>query len=159
MTAAEFVAHLRALDIRVAVDGERLRCSAPRGVLTDALRAELTLRKTELIAWLRANADESGEPAGFEVDGAGPLPRLSPRGRTDDLPLSFAQQRLWFLDQLQPGSSAYTITARRRFQGPLDIGALRDAFGDLVRRHESLRTTFPSKDGAPVQRIAEPDLV
>src|SRR6267142_5928637 len=98
MTAAELVAHLRTLDIRVAVDGERLRCSAPRGVLTDALRVEIGLRKAELVAWLRANPDGS-----------------------DDLPLSFAQQRLWFLDQLQPGSSAYAITARRRVHGPLDV--------------------------------------
>jgi len=136
MTAAELVAHLRTLDIRVAVDGERLRCSAPRGVLTDALRVEIGLRKAELVAWLRANPDGS-----------------------DDLPLSFAQQRLWFLDQLQPGSSAYAITARRRFHGPLDVSALTQALTDLVRRHESLRTTFPSKDGTPAQRIAVPDLV
>ena len=136
MTAAELVAHLRALDIRIVVDGERLRCSAPRGVMTDALRAEISLRKSELLAWFRANPDGG-----------------------DELPLSFAQQRIWFLDQLQPGSSAYTITARRRLRGPLDVDALTQALTDLVRRHESLRTTFPSNDGTPVQRIAEPDLV
>ena len=73
-----------------------------------------------------------------------------------DFPLSFAQQRLWFLDQLDPGTSAYTIAARRRFHGPLDVAALADAFTGLVRRHESLRTTFPSQNGEPVQRISDP---
>lgn len=155
MIAADFVARLRSLDVRVAVDGDRLRCSAPPGVLTDALRAELSSSKTELIAWLRAHPDASPDPtpdAGF--DG-----RRVSRCGINEFPLSFAQQRLWFLDQLQPGSSAYTITLRRRFHDALDADALRCALDDLIRRHESLRTTFPSKDGAPVQRVNEPEAV
>jgi amino acid adenylation domain-containing protein len=82
--------------------------------------------------------------------------RLARALREGDLPLSFAQQRLWFLDQLEPGSVAYTIAGRRRFHGPLDRTALANAFTELVRRHESLRTTFPSTDGEPVQRISDP---
>jgi hypothetical protein len=79
--------------------------------------------------------------------------------REGDLPLSFAQQRLWFLDQLEPGTSAYTIAVRRCFRGPLNVTALVSAFTELVRRHESLRTTFVSKEGQPVQRIADPEPV
>src|SRR5690348_7967184 len=82
--------------------------------------------------------------------------RLARALRGGDFPLSFAQQRLWFLDQLDPGASAYTIAARRRFHGPIDVTALANAFTGLVRRHESLRTTFPSQDGEPVQRISDP---
>ena len=89
---------------------------------------------------------------------------IRPRDRTElagalkgrDLPLSFAQQRLWFLDRLNPGTSCYSISARRQFHGPLDLVALNSALTELVRRHESLRTTFPGTDGDPVQRISDP---
>src|SRR5262245_17635521 len=135
MTAAELVAHLRTLDITLALDGDRLLCSAPEGALNDALRAELTLHKAEIVAWLRET-------------GAG-----------EELPLSFAQERLWFLDQLEPGCTAYTIAARRPIRGAVDVAALRQAVHDLAQRHESLRATFPSRDGAPVQRIGSADLV
>ena len=73
------------------------------------------------------------------------------------LPLSFAQQRLWFLDQLEHGSANYNIPCAYRIRGSLDIGALRRALNEVVRRHESLRTTFAMQGDEPVQVIA-PDL-
>ncbi len=69
-----------------------------------------------------------------------------------DLPLSFAQQRLWFLDRLQPESAAYNLPASLRLTGPLDVAALHGAFVAIVGRHEALRTRFPAA-GKPVQRI------
>ena len=57
-------------------------------------------------------------------------------------PLSFAQQRLWFLDQLEPGSPLYNIPAALRVEGPLDAGVLARCLGEIERRHESLRTVF-----------------
>ena len=69
-------------------------------------------------------------------------------------PLSFAQQRLWFLDQLEPGSPAYNLATAVRMQGPLDLDAFKQSFDEIVRRHESLRTTFTSIEGKPVQVIA-----
>ncbi|HEU4324676.1 MAG TPA: condensation domain-containing protein, partial [Roseiflexaceae bacterium] len=69
-------------------------------------------------------------------------------------PLSFAQQRLWFLDQLQPGSPLYNIPALVRFSGRLDIEALRRSFETIVARHEVLRTTFALVDDQPVQVVA-----
>lgn len=69
-------------------------------------------------------------------------------------PLSFAQQRLWFLDQLEPNSVLYNIPRALRLQGPLNIPALHQALNTLVARHETLRTTFAASDGRPMQVIA-----
>ncbi|WP_392387825.1 condensation domain-containing protein [Burkholderia gladioli] len=69
-------------------------------------------------------------------------------------PLSTGQQRLWFLDQLQPGSSAYLIPLALRLSGRLDVEAFRRAVNAVVARHDVLRTTFPMVDGEPVQTVA-----
>src|SRR4051794_16793096 len=71
-------------------------------------------------------------------------------------PLSFAQQRLWLLDRLEPGSSAYNIPSPARLAGDLDPGVLARALAEIQHRHESLRTTFTTRDGVPVQGIAPP---
>ena len=76
---------------------------------------------------------------------------LAPRG--SELPLSFAQQRLWFLEQLESAGAAYHIPAIIRIGGRLDVKALEQTLGELVRRHETLRTTFRVVEGEPVQSI------
>lgn len=82
------------------------------------------------------------------------IPPLVPVERAGTVPASFAQQRLWFLDQLDPGSPMYNVPAAVRLIGTLDQAALKQAFNELVRRHEVLRTTFASEGGLPVQVIA-----
>ncbi|HEX2190856.1 MAG TPA: amino acid adenylation domain-containing protein, partial [Longimicrobiaceae bacterium] len=82
-------------------------------------------------------------------------PPVVPVPRDRALPLSFAQQRLWFIDQLDPGSAAYNMPVPLRLRGRLDGAALERALGEVVRRHESLRTRFPSVGGEPVQ-VVEP---
>jgi len=82
------------------------------------------------------------------------LPAVARVERTGPTPLSFAQERLWFLDQLQPGSAFYNIPAALRLRGALDAEALERALGEIVRRHEALRTTFTDRDGTPLQVIA-----
>src|SRR5437762_3091263 len=67
--------------------------------------------------------------------------------------VSYAQQRLWFLDQLAPGDPSYNMPSALRLRGRLDAGALGRALDEVVRRHEALRTVFPSVDGQPRQAV------
>src|ERR1041385_5099618 len=71
-------------------------------------------------------------------------------------PLSFSQARVWFIDQLEPGSPLYNIPTALRVHGRLDREALQAALAEIVRRHEALRTTFNIEDVAAVQRIHDP---
>ncbi|HEX3560510.1 MAG TPA: amino acid adenylation domain-containing protein [Pyrinomonadaceae bacterium] len=71
-------------------------------------------------------------------------------------PLSFAQRRLWFFDQFEPGNPAYNLVSAVSLRGELDASALERSFGEVVRRHEALRTTFDFRDGEPVQVITPP---
>jgi amino acid adenylation domain-containing protein len=80
------------------------------------------------------------------------IPRL-PRDGQQAFPLSFAQQRLWFLDQLQPGSTAYLMPHAHHIRGPLRTRALEKSLSDMIHRHESLRTTFTAHAGQPMQII------
>lgn len=80
-----------------------------------------------------------------------PIKRVS---RDAELPLSYAQQRLWFLDHFEPGTYAYNMSGLLRLTGPLDLMALGRSLNDIVRRHESLRTIFPASNGKPFQSIA-----
>ncbi len=83
-------------------------------------------------------------------------PPLVPAGRPERIPLSFAQERLWFLQQLDPASSAYHIPLALDLQGPLRQGALTHALAEVLGRHEALRTTFVSAGGEPWQQISAP---
>src|SRR4029077_11805659 len=81
------------------------------------------------------------------------LPPIQPADRAADLPLSFAQQRLWFIDQLAPKSLAYNVFRAWRLDGALDFIALQRSINEIVRRHEVLRTSFVTVDGQPIQHI------
>ncbi len=84
------------------------------------------------------------------------IPPLTPRSRDGEVALSYAQQRLWFIDQLEPGSPAYNIALALRLMGRLAVDALRRSLSEIVWRHEALRTTFVARHGHPVQVIAPP---
>jgi amino acid adenylation domain-containing protein len=139
---AELLSALRARDVQVFLDGDRLRVNAPRDALTAELQEELVRRKGELVAYLREAESRREEP---------PLTRAA---RDQALPTSFAQERLWFLQKLDPESVAYNLQANIRIPGRLDVPALERALAELVRRHEVLRTTFAEEEGRPVQVVA-----
>ena len=85
--------------------------------------------------------------------GEGAKPALTPRGMTTDIPLSPAQERMWFANQFAPESAAYNVACALRLDGPVNVSALHAAFVDVVERHESLRTVFPLTDNGPRQVI------
>jgi amino acid adenylation domain-containing protein len=96
----------------------------------------------------RLPAEAEREPS------AAVLPVLPVLARDRPLPLSFGQERLWFLDQLEPGSPLYNVPVSLRLRGRLNVPALVRAFREIVRRHEVLRTSFISREGGPVQVVA-----
>lgn len=138
MNIYSFLSHLRSLDVKLFLDGERLRCKAPKGILTPQLQAQIAERKPEILAFLHKDAVSAIEPV----------------SRTGNLPLSFAQARLWFLDKLQPDSAFYNIPIVWRFSGQLNVAALQSSLNEIIRRHEALRTNFVTQEDRPVQVIA-----
>ncbi|MFF3570806.1 amino acid adenylation domain-containing protein [Nocardia jiangxiensis] len=88
------------------------------------------------------------------LGGAGRLP-LVPEERPDPVPLSLAQQRMWFLNRFEPDSAAYNIPVMLRLSGELDVAALADALGDVMTRHEVLRTIYPESSGEPRQVVLD----
>ncbi|HEV2707197.1 MAG TPA: amino acid adenylation domain-containing protein, partial [Pyrinomonadaceae bacterium] len=92
--------------------------------------------------------------AALHSDKRSHAPQISPVPRDRGLPLSFAQQRLWFLDRLEPESVAYNLPAAIRLTGRLDVPVLEQSLREIIRRHESLRTTFSEVAGRPLQLIA-----
>ncbi len=140
-TIDEFLSYLSDLEVKLWRDGDHLRYTAPVGAITPTLRAQLLERKAEILNFMR-QADSFT------------LYTIRPAPRDGDLPLSFAQQRLWFLDQLEGHSAAYNIPGALRLEGQLDIDTLAQSLAQIVRRHEALRTRFPTVEGVAVQVIA-----
>ena len=148
VTAAALLDRLRARDIKIILDAGQLRISAPRGELDDVLRATIVARRAEIIAAL----ESSGIAAPTATGNDDSIHRIS---RDGPLPLSSAQQRLWFLDQLDPGLSHYNIGNAVRCSGPLNLPAMRQAINHVVERHESFRTRIGQREGDPWLEILE----
>ncbi len=128
--------------------------------MTENLEARLAAREAQLERLRRGLSPEKREALERRLRGgaqAAPAMRMTIPRRSPDAtgaePTSFAQERLWFLAQLEPESAAYNLAAAVRLEGTLDLPSLRRALAELVRRHESLRTTFADRDGQPVQVI------
>lgn len=145
----ELLARLKEAGVNLRLDGGTLRLDAPKGFLVGSLREELSVRKAEIVRVLQESArliDQDVMP-------------LRPVPREGALPLSFAQERLWFLSQLEPDSTAYTIHNSVRLREKFDENAMEQTLGELGRRHETLRTTFGLIDGRPMQTISpDPNL-
>ncbi|MDZ8221786.1 amino acid adenylation domain-containing protein [Nostoc sp. ChiVER01] len=146
-TIHEFLSELRHLDVKLWVEGSNLRYRAAKESLTSDLLAQMRERKAEILEFLlQANSASSNN-----------LPHILPNIRDGKLPLSFAQQRLWILEQFDPGNSVYNIPLAYRLTGSLNVALLEQCLVEIVRRHQILRVTFISIDGQPSQVIS-PDI-
>ena len=137
---------LRECQVRLWLDDGQLRFEAPKGALSGTLMAEVRERKVEVVAFLRARG-RAAAPT-----------RVPPVMRVEGLttaPLSYAQQRLWFLYQYEGPTPTYNILIACRTHGELNVAALATSFNDLRRRHFGLRTTFGDGDGGPQQIVQE----
>ena len=139
----ELLLNLAQAGVALWVEAGRLRSRAAEGVITPVWREQIRLYRDDIITILQQ----------AEVN-----PRTLPRKltvRPARPPLSFAQQRLWFLHELGSGA-AYNMPAALVIEGKLDVAALQQTLSEIVRRHESLRTTFAIHEGTPYQVIQPP---
>src|SRR6476646_4767413 len=144
MSCAELLLELRNLGARVWLEDDRLRVAAPQGALTNEIRRELKDRRSELLEWLKRQASARQ-----------PRPALVARKRREREHLTYAQQRLWFLYQMEGAGATYNIPLAMRMEGQMDVRALEEALGDVAERHEALRTVFPQEEGVPYQEVLD----
>ena len=143
MNPVDLLSCLGSHNIRLWAENEQLRYSAPKGVMTEDLLAEIRKNKDELL-----NLVKNTERFRRAVS-------LVPVERTDTLRLSFAQERLWFLYHLFPEIPAYNVPLIMRLRGVMHIPALQKSLQALIDRHETLRTCFPTIDDQPAQVIRD----
>ena len=142
LTSAEFLALLGRKNIQLQARDERLTVNAPAGVLDDQLRAELKLRKADLLAFLGPQKDVSSNS---------PLLAVKRGGR---IPMTPTQQGIWLIDHFDPGNVAYNIPEAFLFPASLELETLQKSVDLLIARHEILRTSFHEGDGDLYQEIA-----
>ena len=142
MSALELINRLKAQGIGLSLHEGKLRLKAEKGALTTKLKNEIVDNRDEIIALLSSVINGSNKQVS--------IPKAE---RIANLPLSFAQQRLWFLDALEPGTPLYNMPFASRIEGAPDIEILELALQQMLSRHESLRTRFEAVNGQPVQRI------
>ncbi|MDZ8052915.1 MAG: alpha/beta fold hydrolase [Aulosira sp. ZfuVER01] len=143
-TLDELLSELRQRDVKLWLEGDRLRYRAAKDSLTPELLNELKTQKAEIINFLRQVTTVT----------TAKIPPIVVCERTGNLPVSFGQQRLWFLHQFEPNSSSNNMPVVVRFTGNLNVAVLEESLREVVRRHEVLRTTFPAVNGKPTQVIA-----
>ncbi|MBT9312775.1 non-ribosomal peptide synthetase [Leptothoe kymatousa] len=143
-SVVDLISELQASQIKLWIENKRLRYAAPQGVITDEILHRLRSHKTEIIDFLGQLEGDNNQ--------------IQPVERTNKLPLSFAQKRLWLLHKLDPDTTAYSMPQVFRIKGELNITALENSLSEVINRHEVLRTTFREREGQAEQIIlsAEP---
>jgi amino acid adenylation domain-containing protein len=142
-TVDELLDDTRRRGIALWVESGSIRYRGPQEALTPELLAEIRLHRDGVITLLTPPE----VPAG---------PVLAPREHAGELPLTFGQERMWLIEQLDTLGAAYNMPVAARITGALDVDAFRRTFEEIVRRHESLRSRFETVDGRPVLVIAAP---
>ncbi|WP_414752446.1 amino acid adenylation domain-containing protein [Anabaena sp. CCY 9910] len=146
-TLDELLSELRQRNVQLWLEGDRLRYRVAKDSLTPELLTELKSQKAEIIDFLRR----------ITTVASSQIPPIVSCERNGSLPLSFGQQRLWFLHQFEPDSSSNNMPVVVRFTGNLNVTILEESINEVVRRHEVLRTTFPAVNGKATLLIA-PDI-
>lgn len=149
MKTAELISTLQNLGVKLWVDDNRLRCRAPKGVMTPELKDCLLKQEVNVLTFIQQR-ESRGRSA---TDVIQPIARDL---RNRDLPLSFAQQRLWFLDKMALTGNAFNVPLTLQMRGQLNLTALQAGLNQLIVRHESLRTLLVETDGTPFQHIDAP---
>jgi amino acid adenylation domain-containing protein len=139
INVTELLELLISKDIKLKVEGGKLKYNAPAGSVTEELLSAIKVYKSELIDFISSRQ----------------MDRIKTYSNKECVPLSFAQNRLWFLDKLEEDSYAYNLPFPVKIEGELNIDALKSAIKYILNRHSVLRTSFPEKDGIPYQKINE----
>lgn len=142
MTFHQLLNELIEKKVHLFLNGQELRYKAQPGTITEELKNKMRFYKDELIRHLSSNANE-----------AVTLPQIQKRTDTAPAEMSYAQRRLWILDQLDPGNPAYNTPIITPLDGPVNMAHLEKALNAIVMRHETLRTVFYMENGKPVQVV------
>ena len=147
MKTIEFVSYLQNLGVKLWIDGDKLRYRSPKEVVTPELKKSIVEHKADILKLLRKAQKNR------QSDGASSIQSIS---REQVIPLSYAQQRLWFIEKMALSSNAYNMPLTLHLVGQLDYVALEKSLNQIIARHETLRTTFSEINGTPVQIIQPP---
>ncbi|NES72900.1 MAG: non-ribosomal peptide synthetase, partial [Okeania sp. SIO2D1] len=147
MKTMEFVSYLQNLGVKLWIDGEQLRYRSPKGVITPELKQSIVERKADILKLLKKAQKNRQSDAASSIQ---------PISREQVIPLSHAQQRLWFIEKMGLSRNAYNIPTILHLVGQLDEVALEKSLNQIITRHEILRTTFEKINGIPVQVIKPP---
>ncbi len=147
-TIDKFLLYLKNKNIKLWLEDDNLKYHGPQKIITPQILSQLKERRLEIIEFLQKHKADSSS-----------LSIIYPRKKQDCYDLSFGQQRLWFMSELEPDSPVYHITWSVKLTGQLDLDALQKTLNAIVTRHEALRTIFTLIDSKPVQIITENDQV
>lgn len=150
MTIAKFINEVGAKGVKLWQEDGQLKYKAAKGAWTDEIREQIIAKKDEIIEFLSQRSQKNDTPPIV------PIARVGEDGQClKRFPLSFAQERLWFIDQLEPGGISYSLPVAVSISGELNVTHLEQAFNVLIERHENLRTVFESVEGKGQQVILE----
>ncbi|KZN66284.1 non-ribosomal peptide synthetase [Pseudoalteromonas luteoviolacea] len=155
MATEAFLKKINTLGIKLWLEGSQLKFKAPKGTWNNEIRDELVANKAQVIAHLQA---QLANQQNTDVPPITPVARAASDGTVSvDFPLSFSQERLWFIDQLESGSANYSIpiavTICSAPDKPFNIDLIERAFNLIIDRHENLRSIFPSRNGKAHQQV------
>jgi thioesterase domain-containing protein len=131
--------------IRLNEEGN-LAVTAPKGAMTPSIAEQIKNNKSKIVAFLNNGANQAAAPA---------FPPITPIERGEYLPISLAQERLWWAEQLSPGTAVYNLPFAFRLKGPLDVEKLERSLQLVIQRHETLQIQFKNVNGKPVGQLVQ----